>query len=133
MTSSKGAPKSQREPHNVNNMGPPKFYDTGATVWSRGHSVVTGSQCGHGVTVWSRGHSVVTGSPKTIGCGHRITEGFLVWSRGHRRLLGWVPKSPEDFWCGHGVTKIIQHCRMGHGAVLCRAEFARTFNGAASA
>ena len=57
----------------------------------RGHSVVTGSQCGHGVTVWSRGHSVghgVTGSQ----CGYGVT----VWLRGHSVITGSQ--------CDHGVT-----------------------------
>ena len=63
-------------------------------MWSRGHSVVTGSQCGHGVTVWSRGHrrllGVVTGSPKDFWCGHGVTEDFWARSQGHRRIFGVV-------------------------------------------
>ena len=37
------------------------------------------------------------------GCdrGHRD---FWVWSQGH---------ALKDFWCGHRVPKIFQHCRMG--------------------
>ena len=77
-------------------------------------------------------------------CGHGVTEDFWVWSQGHRRIfgvvtgvtedfLGWVPKSPKDFWCGHGVTKIFSTIAWGHGAVLESKNFARTSNGAASA
>ena len=56
-----------------------------------------------GVTVWSRGHSVVTGSQ----CGHGVTEDFWVWSQGHRRIFGVVTGSRKFFstvaW-GHGAV-----------------------------
>ena len=81
-----------------------------------------------------QGHSVVTGSLKTFGW---VSKGFLVWSRGHRGLLGWVPRSPKDFWCDHRVTKISQRCRMGSrsSAVQSRVKELHTYstsNGAAS-
>ena len=42
-----------------------------------------------------RGHSVVTGSPKTFGCGHRVTEDFWVLSQGHDKFSALT----------HGVTE----------------------------
>ena len=48
-----------------------------------------------------------------IGAILRAATGVTVWSRGHRRLLGVVTRSPKDFWCGHRVTEVFQHCRMG--------------------
>ena len=87
----------------------------------------------------NRGHSVVTGSPKTFGCGHRVTEGFWcghrvtehfwVWSRGHRTLLGVVTGSPKDIWCGHRITKVFQHCCMGSqsSAVQSRVKELHTY------
>ena len=48
------------------------------------------------------------GSPKTFGCGHKVTERFLVWSQAHKSFFGVVTRSLKDFWCGHRVTKVFQ-------------------------